>query len=188
MIHDDFRKSPIDGLFEALLQFQTLRCLTVGLFMMLDVIRAHVPSTSITAKSSQLLCLLQPPFGTVIDLHVSMASALSSQDMWRGRGRQPQTLGQPRHRSESRRLSDHRRKVKTVARKRGHCPGALHEGDPVRVFSRSADKWVDGEVVKIFEGSFVRVEYDVGGYWCVYIYKYFYIYIYIYRATNPSNR
>ena len=29
--------------------------------------------------------------------------------------------------------------------------GALHESDAVRVFSQSADEWVDGEVVKIFE-------------------------------------
>lgn len=97
-----------------------------------------------------------------------MASAQSSQDMWHGRGRQPQTLGnaQPRHRSESRRLSDRRRPVKTAARKCDHCPGALHESDPVRVFSRSADKWVDGEVVKLGEGNFVRVEYEVEGDWC----------------------
>jgi len=68
--------------------------------------------------------------------------------------------------SESRRLSDHRRAVKTMTRKRDHCPGALHEGDPVRVFSRSADKWVDGEVVKFVEANSVRVEYAVGEDWC----------------------
>ena len=39
--------------------------------------------------------------------------------------------------------------------------GALHEGDAVRVFSQSADVWVVGEVVKIFEDDFVCVDYEV---------------------------
>ena len=39
-------------------------------------------------------------------------------------------------------------------------------GDAVRVFSRSADVWVDGEVVNFVEGNLVRVEYEVGGYRC----------------------
>mmetsp|Transcript_37718 Transcript_37718/g.66316 ORF Transcript_37718/g.66316 Transcript_37718/m.66316 type:complete len:455 (+) Transcript_37718:161-1525(+) len=43
---------------------------------------------------------------------------------------------------------------------------ALHQGDAIRVFSRSADKWVDGEVVKLIEGNFVRVEYEIGEDWC----------------------
>jgi hypothetical protein len=97
-----------------------------------------------------------------------MASAQSSQDMWQGRGHQPQISGnaQPRNRSESRRLSDGRRTVKAAARKCDRCPGALCEGDAIRVFSRSADKWVDGEVVKFMEGNFMSVEYEVGADWC----------------------
>lgn len=105
-----------------------------------------------------------PFFGTVIDLHVSMASAQSSQDTRRGRDRQPQTLGnaQPHNRSESRHFSDRRRIVNTRARKSDNCPGALNEGDSVRVFSRSADKWVDGEIIEFVEDDFVHVEYEVG--------------------------
>jgi len=47
-----------------------------------------------------------------------------------------------------------------VFHKLDHRQGALHEGDAVHVFSQSSDEWVDGEVVKIFEGNFVRVEYE----------------------------
>jgi hypothetical protein len=81
--------------------------------------------------------------------------------MWRGRDRQTPPLGssRPRHRSESRRLSDRQLPVNTVPRKRDHRPGALDEGDPVQVFSRSADKWVEGEIVTFVEDNFVRVEY-----------------------------
>jgi len=44
-----------------------------------------------------------------------------------------------------------------------HCPGALHEGDAIRVFSRSSGKVVDGEVMKCLEDGFMWVEYEVEG-------------------------
>eukprot|EP00973_Karenia_brevis_P088972 12340377-Karenia_brevis.AAC.1 len=127
-----------------------------------------------------------------------MASAQSSQDMWRGRDRQPQILGnaQPHHRSESRRVSDRKRQARAAVRERDCCPGVLQEGAssfgplrgipfsaipcpkswsgfpnsrlallkkfPVCVFSRSAGKWVDGDIMQTLEDDFVRVEYDVG--------------------------
>jgi len=96
-----------------------------------------------------------------------MASAQPSRDTWRGRDRPPSTLGspRPRHRSESRRLSD-RHSVETVAHKRDHCPGSLHAGGAVRVFSRSVGHWVDAKDVKLVEDHCVRVEYELGEHWC----------------------
>ncbi len=97
-----------------------------------------------------------------------MASAESSDDTWcgRGRGRQSPILGssRARHRSESRRLSD-RHPVKAVPRKHDQYQGFLHAGDAVRIFSRTADVWVDGEVAEFVEDNFIRVEYRAGGYW-----------------------
>ena len=55
--------------------------------------------------------------------------------------------------------------MEAVVCKRDQCLGSLHVGDPVRVFSRSADKWVDGEVVIFEEGNFVRVEYEIREDW-----------------------
>ena len=57
--------------------------------------------------------------------------------------------------------NERRHHVKAVSQKHDHGRGALHEGDAVRVFSQSADVWVAGQVVKIFEGDFVCVEYEV---------------------------
>ena len=72
-----------------------------------------------------------------------MASAQSSQDMRRGRDRQPPTLGnpQPRHRAESRRLSDKRSKEETPTHAHDLCFGALDVRHAVRVFSRTANVW-----------------------------------------------
>jgi hypothetical protein len=43
---------------------------------------------------------------------------------------------------------------------------ALHEGDAVQVFSRSADKWVEGRVVELHvssqQGKLALVEYAIG--------------------------
>ena len=44
--------------------------------------------------------------------------------------------------------------------------GHLHVGDVLRVFSRSTDDWVDGELVEFVEDNCVRVKYVVGKYWC----------------------
>ena len=68
-------------------------------------------------------------------------------------------------RSESTRIST-RYDAKVAARKLDSCLDALHQGDAVRVFSRSADKWVHAEIVKLCDGNFVRVEYEVNDYWC----------------------
>ena len=57
--------------------------------------------------------------------------------------------------------NERRRDVKAVSQKHDHGRDALHKGDAVRVFSQSADVWVAGQVVKIFEGDFVCVEYEV---------------------------
>eukprot|EP00747_Dinoflagellata_sp_TGD_P149886 gnl/TRDRNA2_/TRDRNA2_177062_c8_seq30.p1 gnl/TRDRNA2_/TRDRNA2_177062_c8~~gnl/TRDRNA2_/TRDRNA2_177062_c8_seq30.p1 ORF type:complete len:206 (+),score=34.24 gnl/TRDRNA2_/TRDRNA2_177062_c8_seq30:62-679(+) len=80
-----------------------------------------------------------------------MAAAQSSHDMWRGRDRQP----------ESSSISD-RRPTKAVAHQRDHGPGAGHV---VRVFSRSAEAWVEGEVVEIMKDNHVRVEYELAEGW-----------------------
>ena len=95
---------------------------------------------------------------------INYMSAGIDQDMWHGRDRQSSNSGSPRarHRSDSRRLSARPRPVKSVARKDALCPGALREGDSVRVFCRSVAEWVDGQIMKFVEDSFVRVEYDVG--------------------------
>ena len=57
--------------------------------------------------------------------------------------------------------NERRHDVKAVSQKHDHGRGALLEGDAVRVFSKSADVWVAGEVVQIVEGYFVCVEYEV---------------------------
>eukprot|EP00747_Dinoflagellata_sp_TGD_P149876 gnl/TRDRNA2_/TRDRNA2_177062_c8_seq20.p1 gnl/TRDRNA2_/TRDRNA2_177062_c8~~gnl/TRDRNA2_/TRDRNA2_177062_c8_seq20.p1 ORF type:complete len:203 (+),score=27.85 gnl/TRDRNA2_/TRDRNA2_177062_c8_seq20:50-658(+) len=77
--------------------------------------------------------------------------------MWRGRDRQPphEESSQQQHGSESRRGS-----VDAVAHSSGSCPG-----DIVRVFSRSADAWVEGEVLEVVEGGHVRVMYQLAEGW-----------------------
>ena len=50
--------------------------------------------------------------------------------------------------------------------KSGRCPGGLHEGDAVRVFSRPANEWEDGQVVTFVEGYIICMEYDIGEDWC----------------------
>ena len=45
------------------------------------------------------------------------------------------------------------------------CRGVWYEGEAVRVFSRWANKWVDG-IIASAEGEFAYVEYMVGEYRC----------------------
>ena len=101
-------------------------------------------------------------------LPISMASAQLSQDR-RGRDGQDTTLWSPRPhcRSESRHLSSRRHAAKAVTHVRDDlCRGGMHVGDAIQVFSRAARAWVDAEITKIFEGNFVRLEYEAGEYWC----------------------
>lgn len=46
-----------------------------------------------------------------------------------------------------------------------HC-GFIHEGDRVRIFSRSANKWVTAEVLQLLDENFLRVEYTLDAYHC----------------------
>lgn len=85
-----------------------------------------------------------------------MTSALPCHDAWHGSDRQPPGLGSPRHRSKSKRLA---KRCPTA-----HCTRALHAGDAVTVFSRTANMWIDAEAVKIIEDDYIRVEYQVGEY------------------------
>eukprot|EP00930_Biecheleria_cincta_P021265 TRINITY_DN157_c0_g1_i1.p1 TRINITY_DN157_c0_g1~~TRINITY_DN157_c0_g1_i1.p1 ORF type:complete len:590 (+),score=59.31 TRINITY_DN157_c0_g1_i1:70-1839(+) len=112
-----------------------------------------------------------------------MASSQSSPRLLRSRGGQTSTLDSPRpcYRSQSRRVL-HRRRIKSVTREHEmvsqpepepatepspeHHQNSLHVGDAVAVFSYSAARWVDGEVVKVFEDDFLWVEYGVGREWC----------------------
>jgi len=81
----------------------------------------------------------------------------------RGRVRQPPSLEsvQTRYRSDSRKLSARRRPVKAVI----FPEGDLQEGDPIQVFSRSADMWADGYIVQFMEYETVWVEYGVDADW-----------------------
>eukprot|EP00747_Dinoflagellata_sp_TGD_P124659 gnl/TRDRNA2_/TRDRNA2_174035_c4_seq3.p1 gnl/TRDRNA2_/TRDRNA2_174035_c4~~gnl/TRDRNA2_/TRDRNA2_174035_c4_seq3.p1 ORF type:complete len:290 (-),score=15.90 gnl/TRDRNA2_/TRDRNA2_174035_c4_seq3:154-1023(-) len=92
---------------------------------------------------------------------------MASAESFRGRDRQPSPLGssRPGHRSESRRVSGRRCPGTTVARKRHHGPGALCTGDIVRIFSRSADAWIDGEVVEFVDEHYACVEYELAEGW-----------------------
>merc|ERR1719316_2253474 len=92
-----------------------------------------------------------------------------------------------RHRSQSRRISHRRHGMDslgyvhddssggmipgdTLEAAMAHpcdtCPGALRIGDTVRVFSRSADTWVDGEVVSLVDDETVCLEYEVEDFLC----------------------
>lgn len=92
---------------------------------------------------------------------------LIARDVLRGCVCQRQSSGSPhpRHRSESKRLSE-RPPVNAAACKHDDCPDTLHEGDLVKIFSRTAHEWVEGEIVRFLKGGFVRIEYGVGDYWC----------------------
>eukprot|EP00747_Dinoflagellata_sp_TGD_P118404 gnl/TRDRNA2_/TRDRNA2_172808_c5_seq8.p1 gnl/TRDRNA2_/TRDRNA2_172808_c5~~gnl/TRDRNA2_/TRDRNA2_172808_c5_seq8.p1 ORF type:complete len:485 (-),score=61.30 gnl/TRDRNA2_/TRDRNA2_172808_c5_seq8:112-1566(-) len=86
-----------------------------------------------------------------------MASAQPSRDMSRSCDCQHPPSSRSRPRSESRRISD-RCPMKAVAHKRDH---GLGEGNVVRVFSKSADAWIEGVVVEVVEEHFVQVEYEL---------------------------
>ena len=92
-----------------------------------------------------------------------MATLGPSQDMCRGRRRQPQVMGSPhfRTRSESRHLLGRGRTSMTHAQEQDHSSGALQLGDPVEVYSRTDEVWTDGEVVGFEGDDHVCVEYSI---------------------------
>lgn len=101
-----------------------------------------------------------------------MATAESTHGMRGGSDRQILSVeaSQPPHRPVSRKFSHRQRSVKADEKQ---CPviagphkacrsrGSLEAGDAVRVFCRSADKWVDGEVIERVEHNCVRTHTHV---------------------------
>jgi len=67
---------------------------------------------------------------------------------------------QPHRRSDNS-FSHQPRQEKVEARLHYH-PRVAHEGDAVRVFSRSLNAWMDGFISSLVEGNFVLVEFKVG--------------------------